>query len=1035
MNELDHILLQDASLQNVFLESETNFINSQIYRSEESTEVNSKHFRSLFLLLNHTYSDKQETTNSEILNRAYILLKSINVENQEHLNMFNEILGMEGVDTKILYYFYLASVGLKSNKIINARIDLKEFENKTLKQSEWKHQVINDTLRAFILLVRKENGFSDIRDALKIISDLQTNQKEFEEKYLNQLSLKDETKTAYILLGLYHVTKPIVEVANYLINGYNYRQSLEPIIRQHINTARQLLKSDTRLTTIANITEENLNIIQANAIWSKTRFNDKIRQLCKVKSEQGWLELLPSQREALNKNLLDVASNVTVLQMPTSAGKTLLAEFNILVTKALRQDSKIVYVVPSRALVNQVYFDLKSDLEDLGLTIEKTSSAIEVDPAENSFLEDKIDVLVSTPEKLDLLIRRNHSSVEDVALFIFDEAHTIQNGQRGAKLELLLAILKRERPESKFMLLSPFMGESSKFVTEWLGGGNSIAVDWKPSEKLLVGISNHQTKKIDDIKYTILGSPWSLGSKEYQDKFPNPYKLKSSSPKDRILEFTANHFSKKDKTTLVLCKGRGTADKRAQFLSNNIDSQPPSEEIKLIKKYIEDEVGRTTTLSQVLEKRVAIHHAGLSDESKLLVEHLIRNKEIRHVCSTTTVAEGVNFPVSTVFFDAFHKGTKVKLDSNDFWNIAGRAGRTMVDNVGKIILPFNSKTNIENANSLLEKSSNELVSVLSELFVNGDKILDGLSSNGFSSLLYEYNNSLGPLVQYFVHLLTVGNNEYFSGQIEDLFKDTLEYYMLDSHDKREKFIQICKSIYLHLEEKYSKEKGVLSFADKTGFSVPSVLAVMSEKSNYPEISDPESWKPNSLFNIQSTENLTNKIEVIAKLKETKIGTDSDRAPFNAELIAKILISWVNGEKLYNISNSHPAFANIKDENQRVSDFIKKMNDIRFKTSWGLSALEGIAKGSFEDVKDSYVPSLVYFGVKSEKSLLFRMVGVPRALSNTLSKVLEKDVANYSFSDVRKTINGLSNNDWDSLRPKNSNLSGQEWKRISEILVK
>lgn len=74
----------------------------------------------------------------------------------------------------------------------------------------------------------------------------------------------------------------------------------------------------------------------------------------------------------------------------------------------MRADAKIVYIVPSRALVNQVYYDLKSDLGDLNISVEKTSSAIEIDPTENEFLAcDKIDILVSTPEKLDLLIRGN----------------------------------------------------------------------------------------------------------------------------------------------------------------------------------------------------------------------------------------------------------------------------------------------------------------------------------------------------------------------------------------------------------------------------------------------------------------------------------------------------------------------------------------------------------------------------------------------------------------------------------------------------
>ena len=72
--------------------------------------------------------------------------------------------------------------------------------------------------------------------------------------------------------------------------------------------------------------------------------------------------------------------------------------------------------------------------------------------------------------------------------------------QRGARLELLMAILKRERPNAKFMLLSPFLHGKKDVMAEWLGGGNTIQIDWKPAEKLLIGLKNHKTKHIDEIK-------------------------------------------------------------------------------------------------------------------------------------------------------------------------------------------------------------------------------------------------------------------------------------------------------------------------------------------------------------------------------------------------------------------------------------------------------------------------------------------------------------------------------------------------------
>ncbi len=1041
MSNIIKTILQNESIISLLNESETRYILGQLKLSHTSELNDGEVLRLSFFLINAIFSETENGYEKAI---AYKLLKSININSEKGTSLFEEVFGIEGVDSKTLYYFYLANVALKADKQISIRVDLKEYNPVTEENSNWKYKLLNKAFEAYILLVRKQNGFSDIERALAVIESLKQEQQLYEETYLKQFSTANEVQEAYKLLSLYHLSKAVVETATYLKKGYDYKERLDAVIRQHLDIAKKLVKSEPRLNSVFQLFEFGLYTLYKNAIWTNTKLGDKVRKLCEQKAKLGVLELLPSQREALTeKNLLDVAANVTVLQMPTSAGKTLLAEFNIIVTKALRADAKIVYIVPSRALVNQVYFELKSDLEPLDFVIEKTSSAIEIDPTEDSFLsgDDNIDVLVSTPEKLDLLIRRKHSSVDDVSMFILDEAHTIQNGERGAKLELLLAILRRERPNAKYMLLSPFIKNADTVITEWLGGGNSIAIDWKPSEKLLLGIDTKITPSLtkNEIHLEVLHSPYESIKPIGKTIIENPYILESTGAKDKILEFSIKHFSENEKTLLVLCYGKRTANNRAKFIYDKVNQFNANDDVKLVKKFIEDEVGKQTTLSRVIEKGIVTHHSGMSDETKLLVEHLIREKQIKFVCATTTIAEGVNFPVSTVFFDDYRKGSDRKLDSNDFWNIAGRAGRTLVDNYGKIILPFNSYANINSAKSLINKSANELTSVLAELFENADIIEQKLKEiDGLKELFSDYSDSLSPLIQYFVHLLTVGENEYFVSEIEDLFKDSLEYYLLDTLEKKEKFISICKSIYLHIQSKYQSQGGALSFADKTGFSVPSVLRVMAAASQNPDINDLSSWSKEQLFNNQNPDNLAEKIRVIAALPETKLGIESSNTLFNAELYAKIIIDWVKGQKLGNISDLHPAYnSQGKDENEterRITEFVKKMNEIRFKASWGLSALEGIVRGN-EDIKDSHIPSLVYFGVDNEEALAFRMIGAPRALSFTLQNILDKSLNEYSYKTLRSKVNSLTNSDWDGLKPSNSSLSGMEWKRISEILIR
>lgn len=1041
MSNFLNTILQKESIVSLLNESEKRCILGQLKLPYTSELNDGEVLRLSFFLINAIFSEGEgEGEFDKAI--AYKLLKSINIFADVDNTLFDEVFGIEGVDPITLYYFYLANVALRADKQVSIRVDLKAYNLVAEENPNWKYRLLNKALEAYIFLVRKQEGLSDVEKALAVIETLKQEQQIYEETYLKQFSTASEVQEAYILLSLYHLSKAVVETATYLKKGYDYKERLDAVIRQHLDIAKKLVKSEPRLISVFQLFEFGLNTMYKNAIWTQTKFNDKIKLLCKRKAELGILELLPSQREALSENLLDVASNVTVLQMPTSAGKTLLAEFNIIVTKALRADAKIVYIVPSRALVNQIYFDLKTDLEPLDFVIEKTSSAIEIDPTEDSFLsgDDKIDVLVSTPEKLDLLIRRKHPSVDDVSMFILDEAHTIQNGERGAKLELLLAILRKERPNAKYMLLSPFIKNADMLITEWLGGGNSIAIDWKPSEKLLFGIDTKITPTLtkNEIHLEVLNSPYESIKPIGKTIIENPYILESTGAKDKILEFSIKHFSEEEKTFLLLCWGKTTANTRAKFIYDKVNQYTPNDDVKLVKKFIEDEVGRHTTLSKVIEKGIVTHHSGMSDETKLLVEHLIREKQIRYVCATTTIAEGVNFPVSTVFFDDFRKGDN-KLDVNDFWNIAGRAGRTLVDNYGKIILPFNSNTNINSAKSLINRSANELTSVLAELFDNAERIEQRLKEiDGLKDLFKDYSDSLSPLIQYFVHLLTVGENEYFVSEIEDLFKDTFEYYLLDTPEKKEKFISICKSIYLHIQSKYQIQGGALSFADKTGFSVPSVLRVMAVASQNPDINNLSSWSKEQLFNNQNPDNLAEKIRVIAALRETKLGLEYSNTPFNAELYAKIIIEWVKGQKLGNISDLHPAYnSRGKDENEterRMTEFVKKMNEIRFKASWGLSALEGIVKG-YEDIKDSHIPSLVYFGVDNEEALAFRMIGAPRALSFSLQNILDKSLNEYSYKSLRSRVNSLTNSDWDGLMPANSSLSGMEWKRISEILIK
>ncbi|MCG8401694.1 MAG: DEAD/DEAH box helicase, partial [Firmicutes bacterium] len=241
-----------------------------------------------------------------------------------------------------------------------------------------------------------------------------------------------------------------------------------------------------------------------NSIWTVTRaVNSRVTQFVQSLVDRGRgdkaiFDVLPPQRRTLaEKGLLGSSRRAVVVSLPTSSGKTLIAQFRIL--QALNQFDHekgwVVYLAPTRTLVNQVARKLRKDFSSLNIVVENVSPALEVDGIEESLLteqdsDSQFRVLVTTPEKLDLMLRQGWEEKIDrpLTLVVVDEAHNIQGASRGLKLELLLATINKECQRAQFLLLTPFI-ENARDVARWLGGTNSedvsLALDWQPNDRAI----------------------------------------------------------------------------------------------------------------------------------------------------------------------------------------------------------------------------------------------------------------------------------------------------------------------------------------------------------------------------------------------------------------------------------------------------------------------------------------------------------------------------------------------------------------------
>ena len=433
--------------------------------------------------------DVNEKDVAEVSQKIYLLLSALpmpvdSIEKAKHV-------------LKILVYSYIGEQWESGRRyLIENNINILVEE-----KDDWNICVFKKICNALFLLVKKEN-WKDLTMACQLISELREDQKKFELYYINSIAPSNKMFATYELISLYHLAKIVDIMATFMINGeiLDIREQIGMHFGKAIEAAEE--GGIVSLNLILIMLQRMLQKMISNSVWMVTqRVNSRVTKFVRniTTQDKAVFELMYPQKHAiLEEGLLDPAHKAIVVNMPTSSGKTLIAQFRIL--QALNQFSEdngwVVYIAPTRALVNQVAAKLKREFEPIGIKVEKMSGAIEIDSFESNMLtdsEDRFDVLVVTPEKMNLLIRDGIETKmgRPLALAVVDEAHNIEEESRGINLEILLANIKNDCSKANFLLLTPFI-KNSEEIAKWLDADSpksiSLAIDWKPNKRILGAI-------------------------------------------------------------------------------------------------------------------------------------------------------------------------------------------------------------------------------------------------------------------------------------------------------------------------------------------------------------------------------------------------------------------------------------------------------------------------------------------------------------------------------------------------------------------
>jgi len=201
----------------------------------------------------------------------------------------------------------------------------------------------------------------------------------------------------------------------------------------------------------------------------KNKLNDKAYTIIENEKID---ELRPSQEKSIKAGLFE-HKNLLVCT-PTASGKTLIAEFAFL-NNILKGRGKAVYIVPLKALATEKFKEFKrkySSLLRVGISIGDLDSS---DPYLANY-----DLIITTSEKLDSLIRHKADWVKDVSLMVVDEIHLLNDVQRGPTLEVVITIFKQIKKDLQILGLSATIG-NPKELAEWLDA--ELVIDtWRPVE-------------------------------------------------------------------------------------------------------------------------------------------------------------------------------------------------------------------------------------------------------------------------------------------------------------------------------------------------------------------------------------------------------------------------------------------------------------------------------------------------------------------------------------------------------------------------
>jgi superfamily II RNA helicase len=440
----------------------------------------------------------------------------------------------------------------------------------------------------------------------------------------------------------------------------------------------------------------------------------------------SYFELYPYPLSDFQKYAIEgiVEGHHVLVTAHTGSGKTLPAEFAI--EHFVKQGKKVIYTSPIKALSNQKFSEFTRKYPHISFGL--MTGDIKTNP--------EADVLIMTTEILmnalflqtvkggtEVNPTQLHFNIDiekELACVVFDEVHYINDADRGQTWEKTILMLPHH---IQMVMLSATIDNPQRFAKWAERGSSSKEVYLASTEKRVVPLSHYGYLTINE------GSVKLVKDKELEKEIRKAVHNLIPLQDDRG-KFNEDGYKTLAKMSKVF-QDRSIFPKRKHVLNNlamflkeremlpaiafvfsrkNVEAcaaditvpllEDDSKVSYTVRKECEQIIRRLPNYREylelpeynqvvsLLENGIGIHHSGMVPVLREIVEIMISKKYIKLLFATESFAIGLDCPIKTAIFTGITKfdgSTERTLMSHEYTQMAGRAGRRGIDNIGHVV--------------------------------------------------------------------------------------------------------------------------------------------------------------------------------------------------------------------------------------------------------------------------------------------------------------------------------------------------------------